>query len=59
MNGAVSIDTKELMREIICYLAAVDIFRDERCEPTWLPEPTRELADPLGLRVADVRVSTA
>lgn len=29
---------EELMREIARYLAAVDVFRDERCEPTWRPE---------------------
>ena len=27
-----------LIREIARYLAAVDLFRAERCEPTWLPE---------------------
>ena len=29
---------QELIREISRYLAAVDVFRAERCEPTWLPE---------------------
>lgn len=29
---------QELIREISHYLAAVDVFRAERCEPTWLPE---------------------
>jgi len=27
-----------LVREIARYLAAVDLFRAERCEPEWLPE---------------------
>jgi hypothetical protein len=30
----------ELLREIARYLAAVDIFRAESCEPTWRPEVT-------------------
>jgi hypothetical protein len=32
------IDPEALMREIARYLAAVDAFRDELCEPTWLAE---------------------
>ena len=32
--------TETLIREIARYLAAVELFRAERCEPTWLPEPT-------------------
>jgi hypothetical protein len=31
----------ELLQEIARYLAAVDVFRDESCEPTWRPEVTR------------------
>jgi hypothetical protein len=31
-------DPQALMREILRYLAAVDVFRAEQCEPTWLPE---------------------
>lgn len=27
-----------LTREIARYLAAVDLFRSEHCEPKWLPE---------------------
>lgn len=30
--------TEALIREIARYLAAVDLFRGEHCEPTWLPE---------------------
>jgi hypothetical protein len=29
-----------LLREIARYLAAVDVFRAESCEPTWRPEVT-------------------
>jgi hypothetical protein len=32
------IDLAALMREIARYLAAVDAFRAESREPTWLPE---------------------
>jgi hypothetical protein len=39
MNAKLHIDAHELMREIARYLAVVDAFRAERCEPTWLPEP--------------------
>ena len=38
MNGKLHIDSHALMREIARYLAAVDVFRAELCEPTWLPE---------------------
>ena len=31
--------TEALIREIERYLAAVDAFRAEHCEPRWLPEP--------------------
>jgi hypothetical protein len=38
---------KALIREIARYLAAVDAFRAEHCEPTWLPESTtRSYAEP-------------
>ena len=38
MNEQVHIDSEALIREIRRYLAAVDAFRAERCEPTWRPE---------------------
>jgi hypothetical protein len=38
MNRKLDIDVHALMREVARYLAAVDVFRAERCEPTWLPE---------------------
>jgi hypothetical protein len=38
MNRKLDIDAQALMREVARYLAAVDVFRQERCEPTWLPE---------------------
>jgi len=38
VNETTHIDSKALIREIGRYLAAVDLFRSEHCEPTWLPE---------------------
>ena len=38
MNRKLDIDVHALMREVARYLVAVDVFRAERCEPTWLPE---------------------
>ena len=38
MNEQLNFDTGELFLEIKRYLAAVDLYRAERCEPTWLPE---------------------
>jgi hypothetical protein len=40
MNRKLHADAAALMREIARYLAVVDAFRAELCEPTWLPEPT-------------------
>jgi hypothetical protein len=37
--------TEALLDEIARYLAAVDLFRAEACEPTWLPEPARNRVD--------------
>ena len=38
MNSQADIDSEALIREITRYLAAVDAFRSERCEPSWRPE---------------------
>ena len=38
MNAKLHIDSQALMREVARYLAAVDAFRAELCEPTWLAE---------------------
>jgi hypothetical protein len=38
MNGKLHIDSPALMREIARYLAVIDAFRDELCEPTWHAE---------------------
>jgi hypothetical protein len=38
--------TEALFDEIARYLAAVDAFRAEACEPTWLPEPVFSRVDP-------------
>lgn len=39
MNQQIHIDNK-LFLEITRYLAAVDLYRAEHCEPTWRPEST-------------------
>lgn len=36
--------SEALIREIARYLAAVDLFRAERCEPTWLREAATQTA---------------
>ena len=38
MNEQTHIDPDELFGEIARYLAAVDLYRAEHCEPTWRPE---------------------
>jgi hypothetical protein len=38
MNGQLHTDAEALILEIRRYLAAVDTFRAEHCEPTWLAE---------------------
>jgi hypothetical protein len=38
MDETTILDLASLIDEVECYLAAVDLFRAERCEPTWLPE---------------------
>jgi hypothetical protein len=55
MNG---IDIETLVEEIAHYLATVDAFRAEQCEPTWQPElwPTRET---LEFRIAVYRKAAA
>ena len=52
MNEQIHIDTGELFLEIKRYLVAVDLYRAERCEPTWLPEsaPSAASAVPLQAR---------
>jgi hypothetical protein len=32
------VDTRSLIDEIVRYLAAVDLFRAQGCEPTWRPD---------------------
>jgi hypothetical protein len=43
------IDSDALIVEIMRYLAAVDAFRAEHCEPTWRPE--LEGSDPVIVRI--------
>jgi len=38
MNPQIHTDNEELFLEITRYLAAVDLYRTEQCEPTWRPE---------------------
>lgn len=38
MNEPGHIDSETLILEATRYLAAVDAFRTESCEPMWLPE---------------------
>ena len=38
MNEQGHIDSESLILEVVRYLAAVDAFRTENCEPMWLPE---------------------
>jgi hypothetical protein len=52
MQGKLHIDAQALMREIACYLAVVDAFRAERCEPRWLPELASQTRRPRASRVA-------
>ena len=51
MNQQIHTDNK-LFLEITRYLAAVDLYRAEHCEPTWLPESAPFLAtdEPLQIR---------
>lgn len=49
MNEQLLIDIEALVEEVDRYLAAVDLFRAESCEPTWRPElhqdaPARSVA---------------
>ena len=41
---AVATDVEALIREAMRYLAVVDGFRAENCEPTWRAEPPRHEA---------------
>ena len=50
MNEQTHIDHKELFLEITRYLAAVDLYRAEHCEPTWLQESAPLLASDERLR---------
>jgi hypothetical protein len=44
---AAATDFEALIREAMLYLAVVDGFRAESCEPTWRPElPSRETGPP-------------
>ena len=64
MNPAVMFhqsDTQKLLEEIDRYLAAVDLFRAENCEPTWRPElhqdaPARSVAARSQRLPSDIRL---
>jgi hypothetical protein len=51
MTEKLHIDSGALMREIACYLAVVDAFRAEHCEPRWLPELAPQTRRPTASRV--------
>jgi hypothetical protein len=59
VNEQTHIDSGALIREIPRYLAAVDAFRAELCEPTWLPElaPARAAGALPPARTHDARTS--
>lgn len=44
MQNQAHIDAEALICEVMRYLAAVDAFRAERCEPIWRPEPAPSAA---------------
>jgi hypothetical protein len=46
------IDAEALICEVMRYLAVVDAFRAERCEPMWRPEPVPSDALPSASRVS-------
>jgi hypothetical protein len=48
--------TEALTDEIARYLAAVDVFRVEACEPTWLPEPSWSRVDENAVRAVPDQV---
>jgi hypothetical protein len=48
-------DTRKLVEEIDRYLAAVDLFRAENCEPNWRPERPSDAAPPLERFLSDPR----
>jgi hypothetical protein len=52
MDEQLHIDSDELFLEIARYLAAVDVYRGENCEPTWLAEsaPSPVSVEPLQVR---------
>ena len=45
MKSHPHVDAEALIREVEQYLAAIDVFRTERCDPTWRRElvPSDEL----------------
>ena len=59
MNEQIHIDRNELFLEITRYLAAVDLYRAERCEPTWLPESAPSAASDELLRFRAQRATSA
>lgn len=38
MNAQTHINAEKLLLEVTRYLAAIEVFRAERCEPTWIAE---------------------
>jgi hypothetical protein len=59
VNEQTHIDTDELFLEIARYLATVDLYRAECCEPTWLPESAPSVASDELLRFRAQRAASA
>lgn len=55
MNPQIPTHSEELFLEITRYLAAVDLYRTEHCEPTWLPESTPLVAPDEGPGTAQAK----
>ena len=51
--------TEALIGEIARYLAAIDVFRAEACEPTWRPEPAWTRTDENATRTVRDQVHAA
>ena len=52
MNEELGTDAETLTEEVARYLAAVDAFRAEDCEPTWRPELEPAVTDAAAVATA-------
>jgi hypothetical protein len=58
VNEQLLIDIEALAEEVDRYLAAVDLFRAEDCEPTWRVESQPESMRPLAGAVSRLQLGT-